>query len=1017
MKRVVLLFVSIVLQLNYSCKGQIVVQNSLPCDTINYLNGFGYTSPQLRSITGMEVTPAKAIWLSFARIGIAYFDGNLWTIFNSQNTNNQIPCDTIHSIFLDNSGTLWIANNLSVTRKDQNGFKNYWLSSPMDIGTNPIKDISAVGSKVYLATNSGVVMLDTISSSWQTFNSSNSVLSNDTVNSFFNENNSKLWTCTNSGVTRFNNVGPDYAINNVPGNVVKYFALTPFDTLLGSGNNSLYRMHNNDCLNLDSIYFNKKSTTYMQWCDSNSLGNIVSGSNYESQHFLSSFIVNGNNDIYVIRKGERYGYFNITCLSHNHKYFTAGCSYFGASNSSKDYVEFYGDFILIGSSFTSSLVNHFLRKFEPSTEGHYREYDPSATATTSGTNGFDFSIPQSYVGPNQCDLNANLINARILNRGDLHSDPISGQPYYQVPINSGKITSSASAIWFGGYDQTGNLYTAAQTYRQSNSSDFIPGPLDINGQADSLASLYFDHIWMTRRSDIDEFRYQYALGNVQSGVYTIPAYILNWPAFYNNLNIQQNLAPFVDVNNDQLYNPYDGDYPDVKGDQMAWFIFNDDCNKTETGSNPIGIEIHGSAYGYYCNDAQDALSKLLSLTTFYHYDIYNRSQTNYDSCRFGMWSEFDLGNAADDFVGSNINNNSFFVYNGDSLDEGILGYGLCSPIQNVQILSGPEAPLNDGIDNNHNGVIDEANEQLGLSKFLKYPGSSLSMGFPSVKEDYYNYLAGRWLDSLLITYGGDGKGGGVGATSIPCSFMFPDTSDSNFGTSWTMVSANIQPSDMRGVGSVGPFNLPSGSKRSFDVAFITGPHDLNQNHILVKQLGDLFRSGQIEEYQSHATILGNTQIYNSGTSYSYFIPGLNTGMQVIWSVSNGLILSGQGTDSISVLWGVLGAGVVSAEVIDPLSPCRKAGKLNVEIGVTSLTEEGSDLTVRIYPNPTKSILQIESRDNRIFTLKVWDLEGRLIDENKYDGIYDTSFLKQGLYVLELIGENNKPLARKLFIKQ
>jgi hypothetical protein len=232
-----------------------------------------------------------------------------------------------------------------------------------------------------------------------------------------------------------------------------------------------------------------------------------------------------------------------------------------------------------------------------------------------------------------------------------------------------------------------------------------------------------------------------------------------------------------------------------------------------------------------------------------------------------------------------------------------------------------------------------------------------------------------------------------------------------------MSSANLLPDDMKGIGSVGPFNLPSGSKRSFDLAFISGPHDLLQNNLLVKQLGELFRSGQIEQYNSNVIVSGNTQIHDLASSYQYSIPNLNVGAQVIWSINNGLIINGQGTSSITVSWGLNGVGELKAEIIDSLLPCKKIGKLIVEIGITNIAENSVNLTVRIYPNPTRSIIQIESENNRIAMIRVLDLNGRVIDDKKYDGTYDSSNLCQGIYVLELIGENSLSLVRKMFVKQ
>lgn len=49
-----------------------------------------------------------------------------------------------------------------------------------------------------------------------------------------------------------------------------------------------------------------------------------------------------------------------------------------------------------------------------------------------------------------------------------------------------------------------------------------------------------------------------------------------------------------------------------------------------------------------------------------------------------------------------------------------------------------------------------------------------------VSDDYYQYLSGSWLDGQIITYGGDGRGAGTGATTTPCEYMFPGTTVAKF---------------------------------------------------------------------------------------------------------------------------------------------------------------------------------------------------------------------------------------------
>ncbi|MBK7691106.1 MAG: hypothetical protein IPJ31_08310 [Bacteroidetes bacterium] len=57
------------------------------------------------------------------------------------------------------------------------------------------------------------------------------------------------------------------------------------------------------------------------------------------------------------------------------------------------------------------------------------------------------------------------------------------------------------------------------------------------------------------------------------------------------------MAPFVDVNNDNIYNALDGDYPDIEGEQALWWVFNDN-GKThnETNGLPLKIEVKALAY-------------------------------------------------------------------------------------------------------------------------------------------------------------------------------------------------------------------------------------------------------------------------------------------------------------------------------------------------------------------------------------------------------------------------------------
>ncbi|HQF28325.1 MAG TPA: T9SS C-terminal target domain-containing protein, partial [Bacteroidia bacterium] len=287
------------------------------------------------------------------------------------------------------------------------------------------------------------------------------------------------------------------------------------------------------------------------------------------------------------------------------------------------------------------------------------------------------------------------------------------------------------------------------------------------------------------------------------------------------------LAPFFDADNNGVYDYEAGDYPyfllegDYQsnpttgkvecndylfGDKSIWWVFNDVGNiKTETSSDPIGLEIRAQAFAF-------KTANEINFMTFYKYQIINRSSDVLDSTYFGVWCDPDLGNASDDLVGCDVGLGLGFVYNGDPDDDGGGGYGTNPPAAGIDFFQGPLADPNDGIDNNKDGVIDEPGEQIIMSRFVYYVNvNNTPNGNPSTTDDYYEYLSGSWLDGLPITYGGDGRGGGSGATGTPCSYMFPDNTDPNFATPWTMVTANLQPDDMRWLQSAGTFTLRPGA--------------------------------------------------------------------------------------------------------------------------------------------------------------------------------------------------------------
>ena len=417
----------------------------------------------------------------------------------------------------------------------------------------------------------------------------------------------------------------------------------------------------------------------------------------------------------------------------------------------------------------------------------------------------------------QTDLDVNNVRATILGGGDMWWNLSDAQ--YEIPKGGGLNSLFAGSLWIGGLDAGGQLKVAAMTYRQGG-NDFWPGPLDVATAtitADECTK--WDQHFKIDRSDVEEYVARYVPAGGNDPTYTsdmIPLSILDWPAHGNGAQ-EHFLAPFFDRNGNGQYEPYDGDYPDYNitgdndeaslyGDQTLWWIFNDKGNiHSETEADPIGLEIHAQAFGFTADNEINDM-------TFYNYKIINRSTIPLTDVYFGQWVDPDLGYYLDDYVACDVNLGLGICYNGDAEDEGAAGYGFNPPAIGVDFFQGPLADENDGIDNDRDGDIDEPGEQIIMSKFVYYNNDFTVRGNPENGTHVYNYLRGIWKDNVPMTYGGDGKGSGPGATNELCNFMFPGVSDPDFpNQEWSEVTANNLPADRRFLQSAGPFTLEPGA--------------------------------------------------------------------------------------------------------------------------------------------------------------------------------------------------------------
>ncbi|HMB89434.1 MAG TPA: T9SS type A sorting domain-containing protein [Rhodothermales bacterium] len=407
------------------------------------------------------------------------------------------------------------------------------------------------------------------------------------------------------------------------------------------------------------------------------------------------------------------------------------------------------------------------------------------------------AVPASAQTPGDCrlgastvDLTVNNVRARLYNNGGLFWRG-AGNVYNVPRAPDGQPISPngifASGIWIAG--KTGNqVRSAAQAY---GNWEYWPGPLDAAGNPPADCAVY-DHIYLVSREQINDY---------EAGNGATPD-IENWP--------YQLGAPVLDGDGDpNNYNLAGGDRPDILGDQMAWWIMNDvGAVHENTGTPPIGMEIRVSAFAF--NLAGD-----LGNTTFYKYELtYKGSQPLTDTW-FGIWSDPDLGNASDDYVGSDTTLGLGFVYNADNEDEGSDGYGSPAPALGYDFFQGPLVDAPGQTFTDPDGTVHENQTRLKMTRFMYYNNDGSVIGNPRGRTtDWYNYLQGIWQDNQRMCIGGNGH---PDLPPGPCSgtadFMYPgEPATQEFWSEYNIDdngTANT-PSDRRFLMSTGPFTLNPG---------------------------------------------------------------------------------------------------------------------------------------------------------------------------------------------------------------
>lgn len=396
------------------------------------------------------------------------------------------------------------------------------------------------------------------------------------------------------------------------------------------------------------------------------------------------------------------------------------------------------------------------------------------------------------------NLQENNVKALITDGGVFFSHPVNGAAY-EVPIGSGLSTTYAMSFMYGALDENGQVRFSGQTYTPL--SDQFKGPLTADGLAQADQTGFWDagSLFSITKQEID-----YHINNYGVLGYVPSLNLNNWPAHGDvTQGFDYYLAPFIDINSDGIYSPVDGDYPCIRGDRAVYVIMNDNADVHASGGQALGIEMHYLFYQYATNDE-------LNNTTFVHGKVINRSTEFLADLKVGVWMDGDIGGPADDYFGSDNPRNIMYFYNADDFDEqslGIMGYGAAPPAFGVVALT---------TDFEHIGSLDS------------------SPTAPTTAVHYWNFMNGNntngspWIEPI----------GGA-----QTNFMYPGDPADPTSQNVEAVAGNA-PGDRRGLATIHAGDLPAGSERTFDFAFIyAGDGSSNLDNVTeLKNVGEFVQN-------------------------------------------------------------------------------------------------------------------------------------------------------------------------------
>jgi hypothetical protein len=187
-----------------------------------------------------------------------------------------------------------------------------------------------------------------------------------------------------------------------------------------------------------------------------------------------------------------------------------------------------------------------------------------------------------------------------------------------------------------------------------------------------------------------------------------------------------------------------------------------------------------------------------------------------------------------------------------------------------------------------------------------------------------------------------------------------------------------------------------GRVEPYKIKFIAEDDDCSKRDSISFEI-NLYVANQI----SATPINGAKIVIDTSLVYTY-TTSFSTGVNYFWRGKNLTIVSGQGTDSVKVKWNKIGGNQITCVFSSTQTNCVDSSVLNITVATGINNIKNSN--IKIYPNPTNNIINIEGlTKNENNTIQIFDVQGKLVISKTITekGTIDLSELNKGIYVIKI----------------